>query len=157
MLSFRNWRSSPQVVTRTVAPVPAGSAQAAAAATSASMVIRRIVPPCRCRGEDHRRAPRRNSGSALPRRRRQRREGAEADEDAARHEPLRPYVTVAPAQPFAERARDEGVRAVADEAESGEDQPEQQDLLRRPAAGRVDELRQEREEEERGLRVEDVD
>ena len=46
---------------------------------------------------------------------------------------------------------------VADEAERDEHEAEHDDLRPHGAAVRVDELRQEREEEERRLRVEDVD
>src|SRR5439155_13516905 len=89
--------------------------------------------------------------------RRERRDGAEADEDGPREVALDERETSTPAQPLAERPGDEGPRAVADEAERREQEPEKQDLHPDRPARRVDELRQEREEEERRLRVQHVD
>src|SRR2546428_5286796 len=92
-----------------------------------------------------------------PHRRGERGDGAEPDEDAARHEALDAQIARTAAHPVAERARDERPRAVAHEAEAGEEQAEQQDLQPGGAARGVDELGQEREEEERRLRVQHVD
>src|SRR5262245_51191876 len=82
---------------------------------------------------------------------------AERDEDAAGD--VAPDVPgpAAAADAVGESGRDDGVGAVGERRDHDEDRPEQRGLKRDRAAVRVDELRQEREEEQRGLRVEDVD
>src|SRR5947208_8791991 len=84
-------------------------------------------------------------------------DGAEADEDGARDVALDRRKARAAAESLAERAGHQRPRGVAEGAEHGKEQPEDEDLHPRRAAARVDELRQEGEEEERRLRVEDVD
>src|SRR6185503_18413263 len=81
----------------------------------------------------------------------------EADEDAAGDVALDPEEAAAPLEPAAGGAGQDGVEAVADDAEGHEDQSEAEDLESQLAPGRIRELREERQEEERRLRVQDVD
>src|SRR5262249_47255755 len=82
---------------------------------------------------------------------------AEADEQRAADIALELEVAPAAAQPLTGGAGDEGVAAVGDEAQQGEEQAEEGDLACEMPARRLDELRQESEEEQRGLGVEQVD
>src|SRR5205814_9969555 len=84
------------------------------------------------------------------------RDGAEADEDRPGDVALQLREADAAAEPLTERAGDEGPGAVAEEPEEREEEAERQDLRPGRAAGGLDELRQEGEEEERRLRVEHV-
>ena len=66
-------------------------------------------------------------------------------------------ITGVSAQPVGDRARDDGVEAVAHQAEAGEREAEQHDLQPDVAGADVDELRDEREDEDDRLRVQQID
>src|SRR5262245_61822932 len=88
---------------------------------------------------------------------RERRRYAEPDEDHAADVALEAEIGAALLQPVAGSARGERVAAVADEAERRKQQAEENDLRGHVAAVDLHELRQEGQEEQRGLRVEQVD
>ena len=83
------------------------------------------------------------------------RQRAEPDEDRPRHVALDPEERPAPAEHRAGRPRDERPHQVARERDHDEDRARGQRAAARRGV-RIDELRQEREEEERRLGVEDV-
>ena len=88
---------------------------------------------------------------------RRRRGESERDEDPAGREPAQTGDCAAAAQPAGEGVGEQGVGGVRAERDQHEQAAEERDLQPRGAAARVDELRQEGEEEEGGLRIEDVD
>src|SRR5829696_6681036 len=88
---------------------------------------------------------------------RERRSHAEADEQRTADVALDLEIALALPQPLAGRAGDQGVAAVGDEAQGGEQQAEEDDLRHQMAAFGFDELRQEGQEEKRRLGVEQVD
>ncbi len=81
---------------------------------------------------------------------------AEADEDRARDVALNARPAAALPQGLSGRAGRQGPDRIRHEAEQHERQPEHDDLGRGPSERGVDELRQEGEEEQRGLWIEDV-
>src|SRR2546423_186423 len=80
----------------------------------------------------------------------------EADEDGTADPALDAWEHAAPAQPLARSSGAERPERIGDEPEYEEREPECDDL-ERDAAVRVDELRQEGEEEERRLGIQHVD
>ncbi len=82
---------------------------------------------------------------------------AQPDEQRAADTALDLEIALVAAQPLAGGAGQEGVAAVGDEAERGKQQAEEDDLRREMAALGLDELRQEGEEEESRLGVQQVD
>ncbi len=81
---------------------------------------------------------------------------AEPDEHRSRDPPLEPEEPTAVTEDGTRRAGSEGPHEVARERDEHEDRPEHRQL--RPGGGvRIDELRQEREEEQGRLRVQHVD
>ena len=74
-------------------------------------------------------------------RRGERGDRAEADEDGPGDVALDRREARAAAESLTERARHEGPRGVAERAQDGKEQPEDEDLHPRRAAARVDELR----------------
>ena len=104
---------------------------------------------------NRRRAPRTTSGRSMTSARS--RLGAERDHDRSGHPAADAGDAVALTQAVGERADDERVGRVARPGDEAEDRPERERLQRDRAPLRMDELRQEREEEERRLRVQRAD
>jgi hypothetical protein len=88
---------------------------------------------------------------------RKRRCHAEPEQDAARGPTVRTQGAPAPTKPPGRGPRGEGVDPVTDDGQENKDEPEDGDLERNSTLGDVDELREEGEEEQRGLRVQHVD
>src|SRR5262245_7654511 len=92
----------------------------------------------------------------LPRARR-RRPAAEAEVEQAGRALLAAPPPRVPRQPAAQPPRAERVQRVGHEPERDEDHAEHHDLKRGVAGARVDELREERQEEQRDLRIAELD
>src|SRR6185436_10021294 len=105
----------------------------------------------------HASAGRRRARGSLAAAARDRRRHAQSDVHAAGDPALAGQEARAAAQPAGGGAGAQRVGAVGDGAQQDEEQAEREDLRLRAAPREVDELRQEREEEQRRLGIQDID